>query len=81
MVRLTLLDNTDIVVNADLIEFVEKTPDTVISLTTGKKIVVRESVDQVIDSVVHYKHDIVSGDYRLNKPAAGGRLSIVSEGL
>lgn len=42
-------------VNADLIESVEATPDTVVTLTTGHKLIVEESVDEVIRRVVEYK--------------------------
>lgn len=45
-------------VNGELIEFVEATPDTVITLTTGKKIVVKESVDEIIQRVIAYKQKI-----------------------
>ncbi len=55
MIKVTRLDGSVHVVNADFIEFVEATPDTVISLTTGKKTLVRESVDDVIDAVIAFK--------------------------
>ena len=42
-------------INAELVEYVEETPDTLISLTTGKKIVVLESVDEVVDKVLKYR--------------------------
>ena len=58
MVELTRLQNQKIIVNADLIEFIEATPDTMISMTTGKKIIVLESVKQVIDKVIRYKKGI-----------------------
>lgn len=45
----------ELVVNAELIETVEATPDTVITLTTGHKVIVQESVDEVIRLVVAYK--------------------------
>ena len=54
MIRLHRLDGKELVVNADLIETVESTPDTVLSLTTGRKLVVRESVEEVIEEVVRY---------------------------
>jgi flagellar protein FlbD len=44
------------VINADLIEFVETTPETIICLTTGKKIMVRESIDEIIERVAAFKH-------------------------
>ena len=58
MIELTRLQNQKIVVNADLIEFVEATPDTMISTTTGKKLLVKESVQEVIKLFVEYKHRI-----------------------
>jgi flagellar protein FlbD len=57
MIELTKLSKQQdekIVVNADLIEFVERTPDTLISTTTGKKFMVRESVEDVIEKVIAY---------------------------
>jgi flagellar protein FlbD len=48
----------ELVVNAELIETVEATPDTVITLTTGHKVIVQESVDAVIRLVVAYKRAI-----------------------
>lgn len=55
MIRLTRLNDREFIVNAEMIEFVESTPDTMISLISGKKIMVTESVDQVIERVIEYK--------------------------
>tara|TARA_B100000315_G_C14234692_1_gene432590 strand:+ start:195 stop:401 length:207 start_codon:yes stop_codon:yes gene_type:complete len=55
MISVTRLNKTMLYINADLIEFLESTPDTIITLTTGRKVLVRETVDQVIDKVVTYK--------------------------
>lgn len=55
MIKLTLYNDADIVVNADLIESVERTPDTLISLTTSKKVMVKESVEDVISKVIAYR--------------------------
>jgi len=63
MIKVTRLNGEEFVVNAELIEFIEKTPDTVISLTTGKKIVVKESVDDIILKTIEYKHKTLSGIY------------------
>ncbi|WZL70230.1 flagellar FlbD family protein [Defluviitalea saccharophila] len=60
MIKVTRLNDTQIVINAELIEFVEETPDTVITMTTGRKIVVKETVDEVIDIVIQYKQKIYS---------------------
>lgn len=59
MIKVTRLNGKEFVVNAEEIEFIEATPDTVISLTSGKKIVVNENVEEVIDSVVKYKRRIL----------------------
>jgi flagellar protein FlbD len=54
MIQVTRLNGSRVVVNALLIEMVEATPDTVITLTTGNKLVVRESVQDVIGLVTDY---------------------------
>jgi flagellar protein FlbD len=54
VITLTHLKGEKIVLNADLIESLEATPDTVITLTTGKRIVVRESVEEVAGRVEAY---------------------------
>ncbi len=56
MIRVTRLDHSELVVNAELIETVEATPDTVITLTNGKKLVVCEEVDEIIRRVLEYRH-------------------------
>jgi flagellar protein FlbD len=60
MIRLTRLNGVEVVVNADLIEFVETTPDTLVTLFTGKKIPVRESTEEVIQRVVSYRRAVGS---------------------
>lgn len=55
MIRLTRLNAREFAVNAEMIEFVEAIPDTMISLVSGKKIMVAESVDQVIERVIEYQ--------------------------
>jgi flagellar protein FlbD len=55
MIELTKLQNQKIVVNAELIEFIESTPDTMITTTSGKKLIVKESVEEVIEKVVRYR--------------------------
>ena len=55
MIELTRLQNTKIVVNAEMIEFVESTPDTIITTSTGKKLMVQESVEEVVERVIAYK--------------------------
>jgi len=60
MIQLSMINDMTIVVNSDLIEFIEATPDTVISLSTGRKLIVRESIDEVIDKVVRYRRRLAT---------------------
>lgn len=54
VIVITQLNGTRMVLNSDLIETLEATPDTVITLTTGRKLVVRETVEEVADRVEAY---------------------------
>lgn len=58
MIEVTRLNGRSLVVNAELIESVEATPDTIISLHTGRKFVVREPVDEVVRRVIEYRRSI-----------------------
>lgn len=60
MIEVTKINGTKILINADLIEIVEETPDTVISFTTGKKLIVKESRQEVKSLVKSYKRDIMT---------------------
>lgn len=55
MIKVSRINGKRFVINCDLIELVEETPDTVITLTTGKKLVIKESVDEVIEKVIKFK--------------------------
>ena len=58
MIQVTRINHVPLVLNADLIEHIETTPDTVISLTNGQKFVVLESSDEVIRRVVDFRRAI-----------------------
>ena len=55
MIKLTRLNQSEVVVNADMIEFVEAIPDTMVSLVSGKKVMVSEPVELIVNLVVEYK--------------------------
>lgn len=61
MINLTRLNHQTVVVNSDLIKFIENAPDTVLTLTNGEKIVVRESVDEVIRRVIAFRRALLEG--------------------
>jgi flagellar protein FlbD len=58
MIRLTRINRIPLVLNSDLIEHVEVTPDTVVSLTTGQKFMVLETADEVIERVIEFRRRI-----------------------
>jgi flagellar protein FlbD len=55
MIKLTRLDGEPFVLNADLIRYVERRPDTFITLSTGERIVVGETMDEVVERAVQYQ--------------------------
>lgn len=58
MIRLTRLNHVPLVLNSDLIEHIEETPDTVVTLTTGQILRVRESSDQVVARIVEFRRRV-----------------------
>jgi flagellar protein FlbD len=60
MIILTKINNALIAVNCDLIEYIEETPDTVITFTNNDRVVVQEPMIDIIDKIVHYRR-MVSG--------------------
>ncbi|PKM80893.1 MAG: flagellar protein FlbD [Firmicutes bacterium HGW-Firmicutes-14] len=58
MIRVTRMNGFDLIINAELIEFIESTPDTVLTLTTGKKFVLKDSVQDIIDRIIDYRKSI-----------------------
>ena len=58
MIEVTKINAVRVLVNPDLIELVEETPDTVLTLTTGKKIIVKESRQEIKNLVILYRKDI-----------------------
>jgi len=61
MIQLTRLNKHPLVVNSDLIKLIENAPDTVLTLVTGEKIVVLESAEQIVEKIVQFRRQIVSG--------------------
>ena len=59
MIELTRLNGKSLAVNADLIKFVEQAPDTVLTLVTGEKLVVRESARSVMDLIIDFRRSLL----------------------
>ncbi len=54
MIKVTKIGGDEVVINVDLIETVRATPDTVITLTTKKKLLVQDTIDEIINKVIAY---------------------------
>jgi len=54
MIKVTRLDDSELFVNASMIETIEATPDTIISLVSDKRIVVKEPPEEIVALAVHY---------------------------
>ena len=61
MIQLTRLNNSPLIVNSDLVKFVEQSPDTVITLVNGEKILVREKADEVLSRIVEFRRLVLQG--------------------
>ena len=58
MIELTKLNDKKFMINDDLIEVIEETPDTVITLTTGKKIIVKENKQEIRNLIISFRQEI-----------------------
>lgn len=63
MIQLTRLNHVPLVLNSDLIEHMEVTPDTIVTLTTGQKIVVLESAEEVMQRIIEFRRSIIAGAF------------------
>ena len=71
MIKITRLNRTPLIVNSDLIEHIDATPDTVITLTSGQKYMVLETTDEIIERVIDFRHSLLEKRARLSIPVAG----------
>ena len=62
MIEVTRLNGQKLLINPHLLELVEETPDTVLTLTTGRKIIVKESRQDIKNLVKSYRKDILAED-------------------
>lgn len=58
MISITRLNKTNLVINCELIETIEATPDTVITTVHGKKFVASETVEELVEKVIQYKRKV-----------------------
>jgi flagellar protein FlbD len=74
MINLTRINRVPLVLNSDLIEYIEKTPDTVVSLTNGLKLLVLESPDEIVGRVIEFRKYILNGIFEGSAPREGQLL-------
>ena len=60
MIQLTRLKGQPLIVNSELIEFIENTPDTVITLLTGEKVIVLETAEQIVDLIIKFRQRLMA---------------------
>ncbi len=70
MIPLTRLNNSSLILNSDLIKFVEQSPDTVLTLVNNEKILVRESAETVVERIVEFRRAVLAGIASPAIPAA-----------
>jgi flagellar protein FlbD len=58
MIEVTRLDGTIYFINPHMIEYIERNPDTTLVMLSGKRVIVRESVGEIIDRIVDYRRRI-----------------------
>lgn len=58
MIKVTRLNHTPLILNSDLIEHIEITPDTVITLTSGQKLMVLESAQEIVEEVIAFRRSL-----------------------
>jgi len=80
MIKVTRLNRTPLILNSDLIEHIEVTPDTVIALTSGQKYMVLETTDEIIDKVVSFRQSLIRNQpaQSTSVPCARPALSIAT---
>ena len=58
MIRVTRLNHVPLILNSDLIEHIDMTPDTIVTLTSGQKFMVLESAEEVVDKVIYFRRQL-----------------------
>ena len=71
MIHLTRINHTPFVLNSDLIEHIESAPDTIIRLTSGQTMTVRESVGEIVERVVRFRQRVAAAAAPVVLTAAG----------
>ena len=79
MIHLTRLNNTTVTINSDLIKAIEQSPDTVITLLNGEKILVQEPVNEIVARIIDFRRRVLSGVAAWNITGAGAATTSPDE--
>ena len=71
MIDVTRLDHSSVVLNCELIEFIENTPDTVITLVNDRKITVLETAKEIVDGIRAWRRSLLSPEHLANTVPGG----------
>ncbi len=71
MIKATKLNHIEFYINPDLIEFMEESPDTVITLTTGIKIIVEERAQDIVERIIEYRRTCYTNLPSIRRPDNG----------
>jgi flagellar protein FlbD len=74
LIQVTRLNSKGFAINADMIKFIEPAPDTVLTLVNGEKVIVRESVDEIVRRIVEFRRAVLAG---ISWPIAESTLAAV----
>ncbi len=72
MISITRLNGQEVYVNADLLLFLESSPETILTLLNGKKITVKETIPQVVDKIVEFKSRCFPANYEAKREQTKG---------
>ncbi|MDP8989269.1 MAG: flagellar FlbD family protein [Acidobacteriota bacterium] len=76
MIKITRLNHTPLIVNSDLIEHIEVTPDTVITLTSGQKYMVLETTEEIIERVISFRQCLLRNQGFPSNLAPGANAAV-----
>lgn len=76
MIKVTRLNGQELYVNAELVEFIEATPDTVLTLTTGAKLVLKDQVGDLVSRIIEYRKTVGTKVlYRIEPESGNGNCT------
>jgi flagellar protein FlbD len=67
MIKVTRLNHIPMILNSDLIEHIDATPDTVVTLTSGQKIMVLETADDLVEKIVAFRRSLLNRDWSADR--------------